>query len=126
MSIATNRVVNANEHHRSVLLRLSTSRDLHQSMPTNHVHALLPYATRVLESYASPMIVLDEASEQLLGDIVSFISRMGYEEAVPALVRFAQAHPDVNSLSANRARGVAMRLDERLEDWAVGKKIPQD
>jgi len=66
---ATKRVSTASERQRELLLRLYASRDLHYSMPTNPVHALLPYVTTERESYASPTIVRDEATEQHLCDL---------------------------------------------------------
>lgn len=111
MAFVTNRVNTAYEHHRAMLFSLFASRHLHSSMPTNHVRALLPYVTMVLECYGSPAIVLDETTEKILSEIIAFIRRMNYRDAVPALLKLAEAHPA--SRSGRSAQEAAKRLDKR-------------
>lgn len=113
IAFATNKIRTANEHHRATLLSLYASRHLHYSLPTNHVQALLPYLTTVLESYASStVLVVDETTSRLLIDVIVFIDRMHYREAVPALLKLAGAHPDINCRAARMAEGVVKRLGE--------------
>lgn len=112
VAFATNQVRTANEHHRAALLSLYASRHLHYSLSTNYVRALLPYMTRVVESYASPNIVIEEATDSLLMQIIVFIQGMHHQEAVPALRKLAEAHPDPNARAARMAENAAKRLAE--------------
>jgi hypothetical protein len=112
VAFATNQVRTANEHHRAALLSLYASRHLHYSLSTNYVRALLPYMTTVVESYASPTIVIEEATDNLLIQIIVFIQGMHYQDAVPALLKLAETHPDPNARAARLAENAAKRLTQ--------------